>query len=138
MRYNLICAKEHEFEAWFPSSAAYDEQRKKGQVRCPDCGTRRVEKALMAPNVSTARKRKSAVNEEMAKKARKALVKLRKEVEKNSEHVGAAFATEARKIHYGDAEDRSIYGEATVEEAKELVEEGIEVSAIPWVETQEN
>ncbi|MGB0922189.1 MAG: DUF1178 family protein [Alphaproteobacteria bacterium] len=138
VRYNLICVKEHEFEAWFPSSAAYDEQRGKGQVRCPECATRRVEKAVMAPNVATGRARKSAEQEKAAKQMRKALKTLRKQVEENGENVGKEFASEARKIHYGDAEDRNIYGNATVEEAKELTEEGIEIAAIPWIDAKEN
>ena len=131
--YNLRCAKDHVFEVWFRDSAAYDEQVAAGEVLCPACGSKKIAKAPMAPNIATRREsvpNKAAVMPaEMMSKLRE----LRSEVEKNSDHVGEAFPEEARKIHYGEAERRNIHGDATAEEAAELSEEGVEFGVVPWV-----
>lgn len=127
--YNLRCKNSHEFEGWFKDSAAFDAQAKSGKLSCPVCETRKVDKAIMAPALSGAKK--STVNEGEAKKMRQFMTGLRKYVESNADYVGAKFAQEARKIHYGEAEDRHIYGEATLQEAKELVEEGVDVAPLP-------
>lgn len=131
--YNLKCKKEHVFEAWFPDSAAYDEQAAAGKVVCPDCGSRKISKAPMAPNLSTSRELSSSEERSQAKAAMEALRAMRAEIEKNAEHVGPKFAEEARKIHYKEVKARPIYGEATKEEAAELVEEGVEFGTVPWV-----
>jgi hypothetical protein len=125
IKYDLQCRKGHGFEAWFRDSAAYDRQAAAGKVACPDCGSRKVKKAIMAPRVG----KSSAEMKEMRKK----LVELRKHIEATSDNVGPQFAEEARKIHYGEAEVRAIYGETTDEEAEALSEEGVPFSRIPWL-----
>lgn len=127
--YNLRCAHDHEFEAWFASSAAYDEQATGGKLICPMCSSKKVEKAPMAPAVSGAKK--STLNADEVKKMRQFMSGVRKYVKENADYVGKDFPDEARKIHYGDAEERQIYGEASVEEAKALIEEGVDVAPLP-------
>jgi hypothetical protein len=130
--YNLICAKEHEFEGWFASSSAFDEQAKSGKLVCPMCNSKKVIKAIMAPALSSAvGKQKSAPSPAEMRKMRQFMTGLRKYVEENAENVGEKFPEEARKIHYGEIEERPIYGRATVEEAADMVEEGIDVAPLP-------
>jgi hypothetical protein len=127
--YNLRCRNSHEFEGWFRDSAAFEDQAKSGTLTCPVCDSRKVEKAIMAPAVSGAKK--SSLNADEATKMRQFMTGLRKYVQQNADYVGPNFAEEARKIHYGEAEERHIYGEATPEEAKELLEEGVDVAPLP-------
>lgn len=127
IKYDLLCRKDHRFEGWFASSAAFEEQAARSKVACPVCNSKKVTKAPMAPSVSKAGDAPSPAE------MRQALMKLRKHVETNAEHVGPRFAEEARAIHYGDADDRPIYGDATPEESQDLRDEGIPVAAIPWV-----
>lgn len=136
--YSLRCGAEHEFEAWFRDSTGYDEQRASGEVTCPVCGDTDVTKAPMAPAVP--RKGRAADDdpvarrtEELANDVVEAVEKLREHVEANCDYVGDAFPDEARKIHYGEAEERGIYGETSVEEAEALGEEGIEVYSLPTI-----
>lgn len=129
--YDVICANDHVFEAWFADSDAFDKQRKTDEVVCPVCGDTEVEKALMAPNIS-AKKEDAAAKGKEAADAMKHLYKMREHIEENCDYVGNKFAEEARKIHYEEVEKRDIYGEATGDEAKELREEGIEFGEIPW------
>lgn len=133
IRYALVCKAGHEFEGWFPGIEACDKQLDKGLVACPDCGSTKVEKALMAPNVAPKKsddgglkKHAMAFAEHQAK-----LQALRDHVEQNFEDVGERFPEEARRMHYGEADKRDIYGEASVDEAKELIEEGVEVAPLP-------
>ena len=141
--FDLKCSNDHEFETWFPSSDAFDKQRKAKKVVCPICGDAKVDKALMAPSVSgTKKKGEKAVHlsskaEEQVGKYMTALKEIREEVEKNSDYVGDKFPEEARKIHYGETEERGIHGEASDEEAEELVEEGIDIQKVPWVPTHD-
>ncbi len=132
--YDLKCSKDHVFEAWFRDSAAYDDQAQKKRLVCPMCGDKKVKKALMAPNISTPKEKTDAEKKQQAIQVFQALAAMREQVEKNCDYVGPQFAEEARKIHYGEADARSIYGEATKEEAAELQEEGIEFGQIPWLE----
>ena len=127
--YNLRCRNAHEFEGWFKDSAAFDAQAKGGKVVCPVCNSKKVEKAIMAPAVSGAKK--SNLTDAEAKNMRQFMTGLRKYVQDNADYVGPNFAEEARKIHYGETEHRHIYGEASLEEAKELVEEGVDVAPLP-------
>ena len=129
IHFNLRCAKDHGFEAWFQNSEAFEEQRAGELVNCPSCGCHEVEKAPMAPAV-TALSRRPAPN---AVQLRQALTELREKVEQNCDYVGKEFSEEARKIHYGEAQARGIYGEATPEQASELVEEGVDVAPLPWL-----
>ena len=140
--FDLKCAKGHLFEAWFRDGATFEAQAKAGEVPCPTCGSTKVEKALMAPSLSGAKKKaepkpvmsaKAAKESQNAAEVRKALTKLRQTVEENFDYVGQGFAEEARKIHYGETETRNIYGETSQEDAEALDDEGIEVSRIPWL-----
>jgi hypothetical protein len=126
--YNLRCKNGHEFEGWFQSGEAFDVQCAQRKLLCPMCDTHQVEKAIMAPAVAGTKK-KSAKDE--LTKMRQFVTGMRKYVEENAEYVGPSFPEEARKIHYGESEERHIYGEATLKEAKELIEEGVDVAPLP-------
>jgi hypothetical protein len=128
IRYDLKCANGDEFEAWFGSIADYDVQAANGQLICPHCGTTHVEKAPMAPAVRTG-KAKDAQKERAVAMAMAA--KVREHIKENFDYVGDKFADEARKMHAGETEERAIYGEATPQEARELIEEGIPASPLP-------
>lgn len=132
IKYDLRCAAEHTFETWFRDSATCDEQLATGEVLCPQCGSAAVRKAMMAPAIGKGgdsdgeRKRVMAMAQQL-----QMLRQLRRHVEQNCENVGADFPEEARRIHYGEVEHRNIYGEADLAEAKELIEEGIEIFPVP-------
>lgn len=133
IRYSLICENAHEFEGWFSESADFDRQVASGFLTCPVCNSGSISKSLMAPSVSTARKKDEQVVA-MDTARREAFVKLKEAVaaiKANSEDVGTRFPEEARKIHYGEAEARGIIGQATPDEAQSLVDEGIEIAALP-------
>jgi hypothetical protein len=131
--YQLRCAKRHEFEAWFRDSAAFDAQSRRGAVECPRCGDTQIEKAPMAPRLGKGQEAEGAKAgaRAVAGKVAEAMIELRRRVEENCEYVGPKFPEEARRIHYGEAEERGIYGEATREEATELKEEGVRVYRLP-------
>ena len=129
--YALRCADDHVFEAWFKDGAAFDEQAKEGKLTCPVCLSRRIEKAPMAPALGNAVGARNAPTPDEMRKVRQFMTGLRKYVEENAENVGPRFPEEARKIHYGEIEERPIYGEASLAEAKELLEEGVEVAPLP-------
>ncbi len=131
IRYQLTCKKDHSFEGWFRDSAAYDDQSKKRLIACPVCGSAKVSKAPMAPAVSKRADLAEAATK--AKQVKEFVLNLRKQVEENAEYVGDRFPNEARAIHYGDSEERQIYGEATLKDARELIEEGIPVAPLPSV-----
>jgi hypothetical protein len=124
--YALRCHQGHEFDGWFRDSAAFDDQCRGGHLSCPSCSSIRIEKAIMAPAVSGTRKRA-----EVAAQVRQFATGLRKYVQENADYVGPNFADEARKIHYGETPERQIYGEATADEARELIEEGLDVAPLP-------
>ena len=128
--YSLRCKNGHEFEGWFRDSNAYETQAEEGKLSCPTCNSRRVEKAIMAPAVAVS-DRKPVLNDPEARKMRQFMTGLRKYVQENAEYVGPKFAEEARKIHYGESVDRHIYGETTLEEARELADEGVDVAPLP-------
>ena len=127
--FDLRCKDGHAFEAWFRDSAAYEDQVAAGDLACPVCGTDEVSKALMAPAVNSRPKADLAHPAEAMRLWRR----VQNHIENNFDHVGERFAEEARKMHYGETEKRSIYGEASKTEAKELRDEGIEVNQIPWL-----
>ena len=152
IRYALHCDQGHAFESWFQSSAAYDKQAKRALVTCPTCGSAKVEKAIMAPRLARAEgadppppailptpplpslvpgKTPVAIMSPPERELRKKLKELRDHLTKNADYVGPRFPEQARKIHYGEIEHRSIYGEASPEEAKEMHEEGIELHPLP-------
>lgn len=161
IRYRLVCNKKHEFESWFGSSTAYDRLAKKGQVECPQCGSKKVTKAMMSPGVATRSRSKEsrevavpvdqtpavpapAPSPEMVQRAEMQqqfldlMRKVRAEVEDKAEYVGPKFADEARKIHHKEAEARGIWGEATLDEARELAEDGIECLPLPRLPEDSN
>ena len=132
IRYALRCIVEHEFEAWFSSSSGFDEQVAKGLVECPMCGSKAVTKAIMAPMVRTTKGKDAHASLAEAQQAvAEALHRLRRHVETTHDYVGSGFASEARDIHEGLAPDRPIYGEATPDEVRGLVEDGVPVAAVP-------
>ena len=159
--YQLLCEYDHGFEAWFKDSASFDEQAAKGEVQCPFCGNDHIRKAVMAPAVSTGKSSNTEAEErqqraieaaeqtaqdlrggadpqEAAQAFMEVVTKLQKHVEETHEYVGENFADEARAIHYGDSEEREIYGEASAEETQELREEGIDVLTLPKIPNKEN
>lgn len=128
IRYSLICPAEHEFEAWFRNSDDFDKQAKKGQLECPVCGDIHVKKAIVAPSVARTDKEPSGPSPEQRQQF---FAAVRKHVEDNFEDVGDKFPEKARQMHDGEIEDRPIYGEATPEEAKELIEDGVPIAPLP-------
>jgi hypothetical protein len=164
IRYNLVCTKGHEFESWFANSAAYDKQARRGLVECPNCGSTKVEKALMTPRLARTRKSDvsipappetvappepvpTAAPEPAAPVAmlspqehelRTKLKELRDHLVANSENVGQKFPEEARKMHYGEKKHRSIYGSASPDDARALHEEGIEFAPLPVLPDERN
>nr|WP_294545696.1 DUF1178 family protein [uncultured Rhodopila sp.] len=160
IHYQLRCSQDHGFDGWFKDSTTFEQQAKLGLIECPECGGIEVERALMAPAVarrvslpvpveapqppaaapSATADAPAGVPAEvklaggrMPAQVVAVLQRIRAEVEKTCDYVGPDFADEARKIHHGESEPRSIYGEATPEEAESLADEGIDVGRIPWV-----
>ena len=141
IRFSLHCDNAHEFDAWFRSNEDFDGQKKSGLLSCPFCHSTSVEKQLMAPAVSTARKREQQVGlglEDEQQKMLSALREVTKKVRKEAEYVGDRFAEEARRIHFKEVEERAIYGEASVKEVSSLVEDGISVVPLPSLPEDEN
>lgn len=143
IRFSLNCEKDHGFEAWFGSNGDYEMQKQRGLVACPVCGSVKVEKALMAPAVASSAvhseaqpteetpSKASLAMDPKKREAMKALREMVKAVRAHSEDVGERFPEEARKIHHGESEARGIYGRASSEDAKALIEEGIEIAPLP-------
>lgn len=134
IRYALHCESGHAFESWFPDGAAYDRQHKRGMIACPHCHSTRVEKQIMAPAVATGKDKPTqsmTMFGERGRELRGMIAALHKHMAETAENVGDRFAEEARKIHYGEKEERAIYGAATPPEARELIEEGIPVLPVP-------
>ena len=162
IHYSLVCDKGHDFESWFQDSAAFDKQAKRGLVACPRCGSVKVEKAIMAPRLASSKKLKAPVKAPAPAAAapapaalnsapvaamiaspaetefRAKLKELREHLTKNADNVGTKFSEEARKMHYGEIEHRSIYGEASPKDAKELADEGIEFLPLPILPNERN
>jgi hypothetical protein len=159
IRYALVCDRGHEFESWFQDSATYDKQAKRALVNCPQCGSTKVEKAIMAPRLSGTAEKQRAPIEPPAPTAdvaapvpaapvamispqeqefRSKLKELRDHLTKHADNVGGKFPEEARKMHYGEIKHRSIYGVASPEEAKELSEEGVEFHPLPVLPDERN
>ena len=158
IRYSLRCARGHVFESWFQSSAAYESQEKRKLVSCPSCGSVKVERGIMAPQIVSKKGRNTDVTVPAASTApaetpatgstpllmaqerelRAKLKELRDHITKNADNVGERFPNEARKMHYGDIEHRPIYGEASPDEARALIDEGVEVSPLPVLPDDRN
>lgn len=139
IKYTLKCADGHDFESWFASADAFDTLKTAGHVACALCGSTDVEKAIMAPRVSTTRKAAKDVPEadaalgKPASEVEAALAQMREAVEKNATYVGGNFASEALAQHLGEQPDRPIWGEANREEAKRLIEDGVPVAPLPFI-----
>jgi hypothetical protein len=132
IRYALICDHDHDFEGWFGSSADYDDQQDRGLLECPVCASNVVRKQIMAPAVAgTKRTVREPEPARMQAMMMEAAGRIRRHVEENFDDVGDAFASEARAIHEGKAEDRGIYGQASPQEVRELVEDGVPVAPLP-------
>ena len=159
IRYSLVCDERHEFDVWFKNAADYDKQQKRKLVTCPACGSSKVEKALMTPSLGRGAKKGAhaeappaeaptpapsenktpvAMMSPQEREFRTKLKELRDHLTKNAENVGGKFPDEARKMHYGEKEHRSIYGEASPQEAKDLAEEGIEFHPLPVLPDERN
>ena len=161
IRYALICQQGHQFESWFQDSAAYDKQAKRSLISCPHCGSAKVEKAIMAPRLAGARKGAApiemphsadtpspvaatpdkspvAIVSPQEQEFRAKLKELRDHLTQNADNVGVKFPEEARKMHYGEIEHRSIYGVASPDDAKALAEEGIEFHPLPILPDERN
>ncbi|OLP53731.1 hypothetical protein BJF92_06215 [Rhizobium rhizosphaerae] len=134
IRFSLSCDQAHDFDAWFSSGADFDRQAEAGFVSCPHCGSSAVSKRLMAPSVATARSREAHQQLAMDVQRGEVIAKLRdmvKTIKENAEDVGERFPEEARKIHYGEADQRGLIGKASPEEARALIDEGIEIAPLP-------
>jgi hypothetical protein len=142
IRYTLKCDKDHSFDSWFQTAAAFDKLHSVGLVACSVCGSAKVEKAIMAPRVRPARNaaKSSQVGtlSQPASPAEQAVAEMRAKIEAKSENVGDNFVDEARAIHDGDAPARAIIGEATPEAAKSLIDDGIPVAPLPWSSRKTN
>ena len=158
IRYSLHCDRGHTFESWFQSSSAYESQEKRKLVNCPVCGSAKVERSIMAPQIVSKKGRDSQRSDLPApaqpaevtapgstpllmaqeRELRAKLKELRDHIVKNADNVGERFPNEARKMHYGDIEHRPIYGEASPDEARSLIEEGVEVSPLPVLPDDRN
>jgi hypothetical protein len=164
IRYSLQCEQGHAFESWFQSSSAYESQEKRRLVNCPICGSAKVERAIMAPRIVSSRKRQDRAEAAPAaapvpspstevtapaptstpllmaqeRELRAKLKELRDHIVKNADNVGERFPNEARKMHYGEIEHRPIYGEASPDEARALIDEGVEVSPLPVLPDDRN
>jgi len=159
IRYTLRCDRGHAFESWFQSSSAYESQEKRKLVNCPDCGSAKVERAIMAPQIVSKKGREAAAPAPapapapagdaaapaspplllaQERELRAKLKELRDHIVKNADNVGERFSNEARKMHYGEIEHRPIYGEASPDEARALIDEGVEVSPLPVLPEDRN
>ena len=135
IKFDLKCNKDHIFEASFDDSESFEPQRKKKLIECPYCLSTKITKSIMAPNVSfksSKGKKDFKKQEKFFATYNKQIKKLKSEIEKNFTYVGNKFPEEARKIHYGETDDKSIYGEATEKESKELLDEGISLIKLPF------
>lgn len=165
IRYALACDQAHEFESWFPSGASFEEQRTRGLIACPVCGSTHVTKRIMAPAVARRDRAQVAVAEpedsvsaqptaatappsppaeavallsERDRALRAMIREIREQVTQNAENVGKNFTQEARKMHFGEAQERAIYGEASLDDARELLEEGVPVQPLPFLGDDRN
>ena len=137
IKYNLICKCGGSFESWFLSSSGFDSLCKKKLIKCIYCGSLSIKKSVMAPNLPS-KSNKVFKKTKLEKNIKKQLLDVRKYIEKNCKNVGENFSREARSIHYDKKTSQGIYGKATPEETSELLEEGIEVATIPWIDKSEN
>ena len=137
IKYNLLCKCGKNFESWFSTSKEYESLKKKKLINCIYCNSTSIKKSIMSPNL-TSKSNKNSAKKNIEKDIRKELLNFRKYIEKNCKYVGDNFTREARNIHYEKKDSQGIYGKTTPEEASELIEEGIDVITVPWVDKSEN
>ena len=137
--FDLCCDHDHVFEAWFASSSQYEDQKKKKLINCPICNSNNIKKALMAPKLKGSKKNSKTISQDVLNDSSviKKFKKFKKFVEENTVDVGKDFTEEARKIHYGETERKSIRGETTKEQAEELLDEGIPIARLPWTSRED-
>ena len=134
INYTLKCDQKHTFDSWFKSAEAFEMLVKKSMVVCSECGSTKITKAIMAPSVSTSRKKDNKPpGLEKKSKLKNDILELKKKIEANSEYVGNNFANEARSMYLGETPERSIYGEAKADDAKKLIDDGIPVMPLPFL-----
>ncbi|MGQ3488716.1 DUF1178 family protein [Roseovarius pacificus] len=142
IQFSLKCDRGHRFDSWFQSSAAFEKLQAAGMISCAVCGSTQVEKGIMAPRVADSRSKADKTEQPPeqdrplsapANPAEQALAEMRKQIEKNSEYVGANFASEARRMHSGESPERSIHGEARPDEARKLIEDGVPITPLPFM-----
>jgi hypothetical protein len=133
IKYSLECNQSHTFDAWFSDSLNFEKQNKNNQISCPNCSSLKIKKSIMAPSIPSKNYKSNLLNEKKDK-VEVILSKVRKHVEDNFDYVGDKFADEARSMHYGEKEEREIYGETTIEDAVDLIEEGVNVKPMPGVD----
>tara|TARA_B110000459_G_scaffold24439_1_gene23440 strand:+ start:972 stop:1391 length:420 start_codon:yes stop_codon:yes gene_type:complete len=133
IKYSLECNQSHTFDAWFSDSLNFEKQNKNNQISCPNCSSLKIKKSIMAPSIPSKNYKSDLLNEKKDK-VEVILSKARKHVEDNFDYVGDKFADEARSMHYGEKEEREIYGETTIEDAVDLIEEGVNVKPMPGVD----
>ena len=137
VKYNLTCGCGKIFESWFSDSKEFDRLHKRKLINCVFCNSTSIKKSIMAPNISSKVKKNYKININIKNKKKK-LLEFRKFVEKNFKYVGDRFSEEARSIHYDKTNSKGIYGKATPKETAQLIDEGIEISTIPWIDKSEN
>ena len=133
IKYSLECNQSHTFDAWFSDSLNFEKQNKNNQISCPNCSSLKIKKSIMAPSIPSKNYKSNLLNEKKDK-VEVILSKARKHVEDNFDYVGDKFADEARSMHYGEKEEREIYGETTIEDAVDLIEEGVNIKPMPGVD----
>ena len=141
IRFGLICSNDHEFDGWFGSNDDFDRQLEMGLLECPVCATKVVTKSLMTPAVGKKSNQETTpvlASSGMPAEVMEKLRELRDHVVANADDVGSEFPEEARKIHYGEAEARGIYGQANRQEVEELLEEGVEILPLPQMPDDAN
>ena len=139
IRYNLKCKNKHEFESWFLDSKEFEKLKLKKMIECSFCGTKSIDKTIMSPNIGIKElEEKGFKTSNKLEKVRSDLLKMRNFIEKNFEYVGTNFPREVRNIYYDKRKNKNIYGKATQEESEQLKDEGIELTAVPWIDKTED
>ena len=138
IKYTLTCNKGHQFESWFSNSDSFEKLKKQGHLECAVCSSKEIEKSLMAPRITpdSSKKKETLISSQSA--LEKEIKALKNKIKKTATDVGENFPTEARAMHYGEKEDRPIIGKTTLEEARDLAEEGIPFVPLPWNDDKVN
>ena len=139
IKYNLKCKNKHEFESWFLDSKEFEKLKLKKMIECSFCGTKSIDKTIMSPNIGIKElEEKGFKTSNKLEKVRSDLLKMRNFIEKNFEYVGTNFPREVRNIYYDKRKNKNIYGKATQKESEQLKDEGIELTAVPWIDKTED